>query len=1031
MNVRQKFGPVSKGTPCIGCGKSKWCSVSADGSTFHCNRESAGCVATKKDKNGKPYFVFKVGDAIPSLPAPPIRPADAPERADPDTLHKVYSALLGKLSLTDGHRGALRQRGLSDAVIDRNQYRSLPGPGRSRIAMQLRERFGDDVLTVPGFFVKSNSRGDYLTLAGPVGLVVPVRDSEKRVVALKVRRENAKADEGKYVYVSSSNHGGPGSGAPVHVPLGTSTKAVIMRLTEGEIKADVAASLDNIPTISAPGVSTWRPALETLISLGCKTVRLAFDADADEKPNVARALSNCFDGLTAAGLAVELEQWDKTKGKGIDDLLAAKGQPDVLRGDDARSAVAAKLAALVPEADGGDGDRPANIGGYFIENNTTYRLKGVGDHEVALPLANFAARIVEECEHDDGTEKTLHLAVEGRLSSGAALARVTVSATEFAGMNWIVEKWGTRAVVYAGMGAKDHLRAALQILSGSAPRRTVYQHTGWRKIGDGSIYLHAGGAIGADGAVEVSVDLPDALAGLALPSLPDGDELRHAVRASLGFLDLGPDRLTVPLLAAVFRAALGDTDFSLHLSGPTGTYKSEAAALVQQHFGPALDARHLPGSWSSTGNALEMLAFTAKDALMVVDDFCPSGSSADVQRSHRDADRLFRGQGNRSGRHRLRSDATLRPAKPPRGLILSTGEDSPRGQSLKARVLTLEVGPSDFGPQPPHRNERLTKCQSDAGAGFYAMALAGFICWLAPNYETIRGRLRTERDKIRDQIRDANQHARTPAILADLAIGWKNLLEFAEAGGAISDSEMATLWKRGLDALAEAGARQAEHIAVSEPAAHFIRLLGSVISSGRGHVAAMDGTAPKGAESWGWRERIIGTGEHGRAEIQPQGKRVGWVNGDALYLDFDSAFAECQGLANDQGESIAVTVRTLKKRLHERGYLAAVGKNRGRESLSIRQTVEGKRREVVHLRSNALSMPCAPDQPDREPGIDPDRGPVAGQVIGQVKRDADSDLTDNLPKNAGNDRSVVRSGRSETWKGANGDGPYGAAAGRL
>src|SRR5262249_57001791 len=106
-----------------------------------------------------------------------------------------------------------------------------------------------------------------------------------------------------------------------------------------------------------------------------------------------------------------------------------------------------------------------------------------------------------------------------------------------------------------------------------------------------------------------------------------------------------------------------------------------------------MDARPLPASWSSTGNALEGLAFTAKDALLVVDDFCPTGSTGDVQRYHKEADRLFRGQGNRAGRQRMRADTTLRPDKPPRGLALSTGEDVPRGQSLRARLLVLDVSP--------------------------------------------------------------------------------------------------------------------------------------------------------------------------------------------------------------------------------------------------------------------------------------------------------------------------------------------------
>src|SRR6185436_13476176 len=111
------------------------------------------------------------------------------------------------------------------------------------------------------------------------------------------------------------------------------------------------------------------------------------------------------------------------------------------------------------------------------------------------------------------------------------------------------------------------------------------------------------------------------------------------------------------------------------------------AALAQQHYGAGMDSRHLPASWSSTGNSLEGLAFAAADALLVVDDFAPGGTTADVARMHREADRLLRAQGNRSGRMRMRADATLRPPKPPRGIILSTGEDVPRGQSLRARLL--------------------------------------------------------------------------------------------------------------------------------------------------------------------------------------------------------------------------------------------------------------------------------------------------------------------------------------------------------
>src|SRR5260370_42080221 len=107
---------------------------------------------------------------------------------------------------------------------------------------------------------------------------------------------------------------------------------------------------------------------------------------------------------------------------------------------------------------------------------------------------------------------------------------------------------------------------------------------------------------------------------------------------------------------------------------------------------------HLPGAWSSTGNALEALAFQAKDTLFVIDDFAPQGSGTDVSRYHAAADRVFRAAGNHSGRGRLDSTAKLREPKPPRGLILSTGEDIPRGHSVRARLWILEVSKGAIDP---------------------------------------------------------------------------------------------------------------------------------------------------------------------------------------------------------------------------------------------------------------------------------------------------------------------------------------------
>src|SRR5262249_26807683 len=133
----------------------------------------------------------------------------------------------------------------------------------------------------------------------------------------------------------------------------------------------------------------------------------------------------------------------------------------------------------------------------------------------------------------------------------------------------------------------------------------------------------------------------------------------------------------------------------------------------------------------STANALEALAYQAKDAILVVDDLAPAGGQGDVQRLHRDADRLLRAQGNVAGRQRMRADGTLRRGKPPRGLLLRTAAETPRGQSLRARLLTLELDKSDVDWV------RMTACQEHAAQGRYAEALSGFIQWLASSYDNM------------------------------------------------------------------------------------------------------------------------------------------------------------------------------------------------------------------------------------------------------------------------------------------------------
>jgi hypothetical protein len=571
-------------------------------------------------------------------------------------------------------------------------------------------------------------------------------------------------------------------------------------------------------------------------------------------------------------------------------------------------------------------------------------LKPTRDGEILVPLSNFAASIVSSTIEDDGVELRCLLEIEASL--GDRTRQFPVSPDHFAGRAWWIENLSPRAIVLPQ--GREHFRVAVQATSNEIAERVVKTHTGWTRIDGQPVYLTASGAIGAEGLCsDVEVSLCGGLARFDLPASPEGDQLAKAVGSSLLLTRVAPDRIVVPNLGAAYRAPLGTCDFGVWFVGPTGVGKTELAALAQQHYGARMNARGLPGSWSSTGNALERLAFEAKDALLAVDDFAPTGSVSDVQRFHRDADRLNRAQGNNAGRARLRPDGTLKAANPPRGLVVSTGEDQPRNQSARARNLIVEVGPRDVN------FARLTRAQRLAGEGVYALAMAGYVRWLAGRYDMIAPTIAADLVRFREAAQASAVHRRTPEITAQLAIGWRWWLSYAVEVGAIEAADAPNWWGRVWHALGEAAGEQAQHQQASDPVVRYLQLLAGALAAGSAHVADAKGDEPAGAKAWGWRQKEISAGDSYRVEWQPQGKRIGWLDKDGLFLEQEAAFAGAQDMGIRTNDPLAVGSRTLARRLDERGLLLST--DRARNRLTVYRQLEGTRRYVLHLRTDVFS----------------------------------------------------------------------------
>jgi len=583
-------------------------------------------------------------------------------------------------------------------------------------------------------------------------------------------------------------------------------------------------------------------------------------------------------------------------------------------------------------------DQNENAQSQYIEKNGRIYLVARGQGAPReVPLCNFTANIAEEKVTDDGAERKTYFKIVGELSSGQNLPVIEVTSERFPSMSWVTA-WGSSAIIAPGYTTKDNLRAAIQELSKDTIRSEVFSHLGWRKINDQYFFLHSGGGLGASGnSKDIKVDPSEGrLTDYLLPDPPEGEKLMEAVQASLAFLESAPDEITVPLFCGAYRAPLNEVsliDYSLFIVGPTGVFKTSLIAIIQTHFGLSFDDRKLPDNWSSTANTLERKAFLTKDSVFTVDDFVPGVVS------DREAERLFRAQGNKAGRGRMRPDGSLRPANYPRGMILSTGEDVPKGQSLRPRLFIVEVNPGDINPA------NLTELQRNHSLGLYTRAMSAYIRWLAPRMDKMKSELLERHRNLRTLASNSTIHKRTPDIVASLGVGLEVFLEFAVENKVLSAAESQLLFDRCWTALGQLAEKQVLYQISEDPVKRFIELLQAAFVIGRAHlVDSKTQEVPTEAKRWGWRENRFG-------DLTSQGERIGWMNGDEVWLQPDAAFAVVQKIANSQHSTIHVSKETLWKRLAHQGLIQV---SEGEQKNLIKRSVGGLRPRVLVVKNKEI-----------------------------------------------------------------------------
>ena len=544
-----------------------------------------------------------------------------------------------------------------------------------------------------------------------------------------------------------------------------------------------------------------------------------------------------------------------------------------------------------------------------------------------LPLCNFEAHIVADVEQDDGETVDRCVAIAGKLDQGRQLPEITIKASEFESMGWVLSNWGGRVSIEPGRGTKDKLRHAIQTLSmDNMEYRRVYTHTGWRVLDGKRVFLHAGGAVGS---ADVRVELPPNLDSYQLPHDQRVTAL-DAMKESIKLLDMAPTRVAAPLWATMYLGPLSEIItpvFVLWIEGQSGSLKSSYSAVMLNHFGEHFHEYALPADWLGTANSLEKLSFHAKDVPFLIDDFRPATSRAENKQMQDAAARIIRAAGNRQGRSRLDSDSHFKRTYAPRGVVISTAERGALGLSVNSRLLTVDIEPGDVDPA------KLAIAQ--AQRHIYSYAMVGFIRYLAEHWDTVTARLRENVAETRTAYSVSGQHKRLPNAIATLFSAFDLAMDYAQQIGAITKAEAEERITACFTALQEIADAQSAIVEAQDPTLRFMTAIVTLLAQGKVFLPGKDGAPDIGGDL---------------------GERLGWWDGENIYLLPAAYNLVCRYVAQE-GEAFPLDSATLAKELDRRGYLAERGK--GQIQLGRRDPGKAGRLTKVYVLNHNRFMDIA------------------------------------------------------------------------
>ncbi|MDX5961757.1 telomere-binding protein [Rhodococcus opacus] len=596
--------------------------------------------------------------------------------------------------------------------------------------------------------------------------------------------------------------------------------------------------------------------------------------------------------------------------------------------------------------------------------------------------------------------------------------RLRIDAIDYRDCGWVESLPGPPAYDSKPSGVAK-LRDALKVAGGTITRTVRFRSTGWRRDAAGEwFFVHAGGAINAEGARNAPVLLSGPLARYDLPApSQESGRLRHAfLTDSAAMLTTLPTRISSALLGHVYRSALGPNPWVLLLVGSPGSYKTSTASIGMHHWGELWDRRRPASSMSGNGdtlNALRIKLHSAKDALYWADDVAPTRDWGAAQKSLEEFARMVHNGEQRS--RSSRDGLSILDGTPPRASAIVTSEVMPRPGSGAQRMLAVPLQKDEISL------EVLTDLDRDESRHGRALLMASFLQYLAANLEQVRVDAFAEAAAYAKVLRDSGESVRQAEAVGEVWGGWVAMTRFLLDAGALSQDEVEQILQIVRGGLTDALAAASDPDLPSRTGARVRELLAHALRTGLAYVDDVrTGQAPESplAGRLGWRRTNVGEYQGiAKWRDDARGIRLGYVlsdpgprdGGEAQLLIESTALEQVlKAVAGTMSDAPQIDRGTALRALYDEGILIAEERAGKTPRYTVQRTIhcEGRRQRLTSLRLWAVIG----DDPDDgyTPAVTDDSSP---DPTGPNDVDADrpADLLGRLEHSAGRRDSGIQS----------------------